>query len=367
MVKSKGMKKTLIALSLGITLVLQAQEYPFIPKGLKLITMEELMKKPPPMNLDLVYYEEGLKTTMEEVLPKIMSQKLTPKMYVDDNGNYKALVLVRNQTTVEETETKIIYKGMPSELSNLGYSFGNPESQVVIVNTQGGPLPKLLTTQFKDFFVGMGKIDPVKVFVINVHQVQTLHPELFNKEEIPFDKIIEYNKESTKILNDIVLYFKSQNKTVYVTGFSIGAFACADLLAEYGNIADRYLLMVGRLDMTEKVWKAFSEGHYAEFKDDGMEVVIPRSNESEPSTVLEKNLSKIAAGFGHKRYTKLLENVDLSNVIYYYGKKDQNVGRLTQKEIEFLKSKKVNLVTKEGGHEILSVYLEEAFKILMKK
>ncbi len=361
------MKKTVLAICLFITVIVQAQEYSFIPRGLKLITTDELMQKGPPSTLDLVFYEDGTKTTLDEVMSKLMSQELSPKMYVNDKGEYKALVLIGDKIGVKLTKKnlnpKIIYNGMPNKLSKLGYSFGNSESDVVIINTQGGPMPDLLTKQFKDLFVNIGKLNAEEVFVINVHQVQTLNPEKFNKKEISFDKIVNYNKESTKILFDIVTYFKSQNKTVYVTGFSVGAFAVADLLSEYGNTADGYLLMVGRLDMPEKFWKIFSEGRSAGFKEDGTEIVIDEYDSTDP---LERNLCKIAAGFGHKRYTSLLKNIDLSNVIYIYGKKDQNVGRLTQKEVDFLKSKKVNLIARDAGHEIMQTYLKEAFKLLLK-
>ncbi|SEE30249.1 Peroxiredoxin [Tenacibaculum sp. MAR_2010_89] len=77
-----------------ITITIKAQEYSFIPKDLKELPLEELMKKGPPENLDLVFYEDGTKTTLKEIMPLIMNGIVLPKMFVDNNNNYKALVIV---------------------------------------------------------------------------------------------------------------------------------------------------------------------------------------------------------------------------------------------------------------------------------
>ncbi|CAM1347129.1 hypothetical protein [Tenacibaculum insulae] len=337
----------------------QKQAYSFVPKNLKLISMDELVKKGRPSKLDLVYYEDGTKTTLEKAMPLIMQQKVTPKMFVDKNGNYKLLVLVK----IKPVKVVINYKNIPKRLANLGYSFGNPESNTVIINTQGGPIADIETKSFEGFFVEIGKINPKDVFAINVHQVQTLHPEWFNKKEITHEQSIEFNKETTKILYDMVSYFKSQNKKVYVTGFSYGAFAGADLLAEYGDVADGYLFMVGRLDMTEKIWKTFSQGTEASFKEDGTEVIIHKKQ----NNILDNNLKRTASGFGHKRYTNLLKDTNLSNVIYITGKKDQAVGRLTKKEIDFLKLKNATVIIGEGGHETTETHLKKGLSLLFKK
>ena len=49
------------------------------------------------------------------------------------------------------------------------------------------------------------------------------------------------------------------------------------------------------------------------------------------------------------------------------GKKDQAVGRLTKKELDFLTSKKVNGITLEGGHESMGKYLKDGLKLLLNK
>ena len=60
--------------------------------------------------------------------------------------------------------------------------------------------------------------------------------------------------------------------------------------------------------------------------------------------------AKLAAGIGHKRFTELLSDKNLSNVLYIYGTKDENVGSLNTNEIRFLKEKKVSIIKLDGGH-----------------
>ncbi|QTD37541.1 hypothetical protein JL193_15910 [Polaribacter batillariae] len=355
------MKTITLVICICISTLIHAQKYSFIPDSLKLITMDKLMKKPLPTSLDLVYYEDGTKTTLKEVMPLVIQQKLQPHMFVDKDGNYIALVVAKSKTKAEDI--RIRYKNMPESLQKLGYSFGNPNSNTVIINTQGGPMINLLTDSFKSIFKEAGDINEDKYFLINVHQAQTLKPEKFIMSEISFEQAKAYSKETSKMLYDLISYFKSENKKVYIVGISFGSFVGEGLIAEYGNIADGYLLAVGRLDMTEEIWKAYSKGIAASFKEDAINVVVGSRSDDEVTTV---NIRKIAAGFGHNRYTKLLENTDLSNLTYLYAKSDQNVGKLTDDEIKFLKSKGANVIGFEGGHRSWTKHLKEGIDLLLK-
>lgn len=357
------MKNTLfvLAICLCIQTVVNAQDYSFIPDSLRLISQDELMKNPPPVDLDPVYFEDGTKTTLQEVMPLIMQQKLKPLMFVDAKDNYRALVVVKLQA--KAGEATIGYKTIPESLQGLGYSFGNPNSDTVIIHTQIGPMVDLLTEEFKSIFTQVGGLDDSKYFVINIHQSQTLNPKRFLEKEISFDQAKVIDKESSRMLKDLVSYFKSENKVVYVVGLSFGAFAGIDFIAEYGNIADGYLFMVGRLDMTEAVWQSFSQGISATFKEDASTVII--GEKSDELSVI--NLNKIAAGFGHNRYTELLQHTNLSNLTYYYGKKDQSVGRLTDYEIQFLEAREATVKGFNGGHNQTLDYLKEGLALLLKE
>jgi hypothetical protein len=90
------MKKiTFIICCLFIITTNHAQNYSFVPKNLRLITEEELMKKDPALFKLLVYYEDGTKTTLKEVVSKIINKELSPHMFVDEEGVCKILVVRR--------------------------------------------------------------------------------------------------------------------------------------------------------------------------------------------------------------------------------------------------------------------------------
>ena len=262
-----------------------------------------------------------------------------------------------------ETTKRTSPAAYPDMPDIAGYYFGNPASETVIVNAQGGPETTLFTKEFKEIFIKYGKLCPDSVFAVNIQQVQTLNPDKFKKSDISFEQAVEYGKQNTKMLADAVDYFKAKGKKVVVVGISYGAFLVEDYLAGYGNVADSYFISVGRLNMPEKIWVPFSEGKMIGFKDGVEYTKIMKPKDAE-----QRNMSKLAAAFGHKRYMDLLKNTKMSNVVYAYGAKDEQVGRLSEAELEFLKHKKVKILKGEEGHtETIFDYLEKGFKLLGAK
>ena len=59
------MKKLILITSILISIAAQGQEYSFISDSLKLLPMEELAKKQPPVDFEPVYYEDGTKESDE--------------------------------------------------------------------------------------------------------------------------------------------------------------------------------------------------------------------------------------------------------------------------------------------------------------
>lgn len=231
-------------------------------------------------------------------------------------------------------------------ISELGAFFGNPNSDIVIVNTQGGPVNEL----FEDEFTSIIRSSQVKgLLYVNVHQAQTQSPDQFKNKDITFKQAIAFDKESVSKLKKVISYFKGQNKKVYVLGISFGAFVAQELLAEYGtDIADGYYIMVGRLDINPEIWKAFSQGKNGMFKyKTNGEFRIKLKKQKD---ILDRNMSKLAAGLGHHRYTQKLRHLkDLSKVNYVFGDRDEQVGGLSSAEIKFLKERKAKLTEVSMG------------------
>lgn len=56
---------------------------------------------------------------------------------------------------------------------------------------------------------------------------------------------------------------------------------------------------------------------------------------------------------GKNKYTELLEDKDLSNVVFVYGKYDDKVGRPKAYELDFLKIKEVAILELDCRHDEL--------------
>ncbi|NKI31037.1 hypothetical protein [Croceivirga thetidis] len=114
------MKNLFLFLSLIFLLKGQAQEYSFVESSLRAISLEELMRKGPPNALENVFYEDGTKTTLSEVLPLIQKGELSPKMYVDGNGTYHTMVVFKPKPiSFEELEANTQYSFIPISLRLL--------------------------------------------------------------------------------------------------------------------------------------------------------------------------------------------------------------------------------------------------------
>ena len=338
------MKKLIIITSLLTSIFAQGQEYTFIPDSLTLLPMQELVKKEPPADFEPVYYEDGTQVAFKDVLPLIMEQKLIPRMFVDENGEYKALVV---KSLLKNEDIRISYANLPESLEKQGYSFGNPNSDEVIIYLQGGPVNQITTYGFEMLMNLTGGIDEKNYFLINMRESHTLHPEETEKEEISWEQAKKYNEKTVNTLYELISFFKSQNKKVYVVGGSYGSLVGLKSIVDYNNIADRYLLMVGRLDMTKEVSKAYSMGLEANFESDAITPIIGEKSDN----IYTVNMRKIAAAINRdEKYTELLKDTDLSNLTYIYSEIDQNVGKLTEHEVAFLKSKNATVKSVKVEH-----------------
>ncbi len=284
--------------------------------------------------------EEELKSSKEE--GDIDANQ--PKMSAKD----KAILKQR-----AENAKKINKEGAEKfkEIAGLAQFYGNLDSHIVILNIQGGPFLLLnsLDTRIPD-------AQAKEALFVNVQQVQTLNPEKFNKE-ITFDEAKKYDLESVEYINKVAKYFKNQGKKVYIMGMSYGAFATEQFIVTYGvDAVDGYLIAVGRLDIEKATWETFAKGNYVNYvyNKDGVMSTKPLDQKL---TIPMQNMSKLAAGLGYHRYTTELKDMDLSNIIYVYGGRDNEVGRLTKAEVDFLKKRGAKVVEAKGKNHVETMYV----------
>lgn len=248
-------------------------------------------------------------------------------------------------TSEEMAEMNNTGVALNDEIMGLGNFFGNVFSSVVLINVQGGPSTTLMTTELKEL-LNLTERDN-DYFIFNVHQIQTKTPERLSNP-MTLEAANKTNQESIDNLTKVIQHFKVQDKRVYVLGIGYGAYLTQELIVREGNdIADKYLLMAGRLDMPEVIAQSFSAGNTGGFIDGK----TPFKGAPSTLTEVEKNQNKLLGSLANNRYTvDLAKYNDLTNVTYCYGTTDESFGQLTQNEKALLITRQANLLEWEGGH-----------------
>lgn len=259
---------------------------------------------------------------------------------------------------VKEEEPAIVITEIAEDIKELIYFQGDEKAKTVLINIPGGP-----DTEFNPDIVDLifATSKTTDILNVTVHQAQTLDSTIVKGTDITLDQAIGFNTESIEMLDKVIAYFKAQGRTVYVFGFSFGAFVTQELIAKKGiDSADKYLIMTGRLDMNDLLWQASSEGKEGWFENG----VTPTVETDPHPEVKERNLIRLSAGLGMNRYTQLLDPIeDLSNLTYIYGATDEAVGSLTDEEVQFLESKNTNIIAGSGGHgETFFEFIEQGLK-----
>jgi len=265
-------------------------------------------------------------------------------------------------TPEEEAETNNSGIALDSEIMGMGNFFGNVFSDVILINVQGGPMTSLMTPELKEL-LSLTDIDN-DYFIFNAHQQQTKTPDKI-ATSMTQEMVHQINQGNVDNLTKLIRHFKAQNKKVYILGIGYGAYLTQELIVREGNdIADKYLLMAGRLDMPEIIWQSFEAGNTGGFIDGQTPFV------GTPSTLteIEKNQNKLMGNLAQNRYTvELAKYNDLTNVTYCFGTADESFGQLSQNEKALLITRQANLLEWEGGHtESIENLIDTGFSTAFK-
>jgi len=173
------------------------------------------------------------------------------------------------------------------EIKELILFDGDEDAPIVVVNAASGPDSRL---SMNDVNAITETFDTTDILTVNVHQGQTLNPSFIEENDITFEQAIDLNIQSIEMLSKVVTYFKGQGRTVYVFGLSFGAFIVQELISEKGiDVADSYLIMVGRLDINDEIWQALAEGRFGLFENGVTPIIF---NETEPNVIDRKFMDK---------------------------------------------------------------------------
>lgn len=253
------------------------------------------------------------------------------------NYNYSPTVFLKDTTT-------------------LWIGEGSIESDTVLIAADGGPKNQLdyayngktqwtYLPGFKNYYFA------------NVHQSSTYNQDIFNwKNDFTLEDGIREVDNSSEMLYRTIKYFKDRNKYVIVVGHSYSAFVIPHYLATRPSLADTYLITGGRLiaDSLQTFYqlKGFNSG----FEEDGKTLRIPDTmakrnpNRSDRYYKIRQAKEMLKGGLSIHDFTKGLDTVDLTNLFFFYGLKDQNVGVPYDKELKFLQEKGAKVYGVDTDH-----------------
>lgn len=259
---------------------------------------------------------------------------------------------------------------MPTDTTKLWAAAGNPEQEKVLILLQGGPKGSL---NFERRGSSSWRYLPnyEQYYRIHLHQSSTYNPEMFEyTDEFSLEMAKTEVDNSSEMLLRAIQYFKDKGKTVYVLGHSYGAFVIPHYLSTRPSLADKYIIISGRIDDDPVGLETHRQGYNGVYMDDGVRMSADTEEHLTDYSEGEKKYYRVKQwlkwAIGLPKYSEELADVDLSNVTYIYYPKDCRVGKLTDAEINFLKSKKAKVFSSnfEHGHTIFElVFLMREGKI----
>ncbi len=276
------------------------------------------------------------------------------------------LLLLSSCTTQEKkeivqsakTEKNLNYPPtvLAKDTTALWMGEGNINSDTVLIIGESGPKAQL-TFDWRAKEIWSRLPNYFNYYRAHIHQATTLNNSIYDWKYNFTEEMAELEVDNgTEILARTIKYFKDRNKKVIVIGTFWSAFVIQDYISKYGNNADTYLLSAGRLDLNQEQYQYHLKGFQAVFEEDGKTTVVPDTTKVIDPLKQERHfrISKVTqlmkGVMKRQRFTTLLANKDLSNVVYGYATNDIYSGALTGKELEFLKSKGASVYSNDKGH-----------------
>jgi len=244
---------------------------------------------------------------------------------------------------------------LPKDTTKLWVRDSSIEKDTVLIVGEGGPKHSLdFASNGRVYWEYLNNFNNYQTVVI--HQSSTYNTSIFNAQNFTLKDGYKEAGISSEILYRAIKYFKDRNKYVIVTGHSYSAFIIPHYIATRPSLADTYLITGGRLN-ADSIQTAYQiKGYNSGFKEDGETLIVPdttlprKKYRTERFFKIRQVKEMLKAGIGNYKFTDELKDKDISNLIFFYGKKDENVGALSQLEIDFLVSKKAKVFGVDTDH-----------------
>ena len=180
------------------------------------------------------------------------------KVALNSDPYMKKVITKLENDPIEEYKPTVI----PKDTTKLFVEDGNTISDTVVIYVQGGPMPNLDFIFLKDSILNVLPFSK-SYKRIYLHQSQTYNSTIVNSaNKFTFENAKYEGNISSEMLYRTIHYFKKRNKKVVLFAHSYGSFVTPNYLALKPNIADKIVIMAGRLNMDEKIWKSFSNGKF---------------------------------------------------------------------------------------------------------
>lgn len=230
---------------------------------------------------------------------------------------------------------------------------GYLNAETIVIFLQGGPSDST-TDDYAQFL----EDDALVAYVLqtNVAKMGIVKASDMTVEDARLEQ-----QENLRLIHTAYTAIRAQfpEKRIVLAGHSMGAFLTLGYLAEYGNNFDRVVAMAGRVDMPLDFVRRLAIGQNFLFDHVGdvsryeetREVREVQKFGSYLRTAYSPNAeSTLLAAVGLPRYSNLLENTDLSNMLYLYSARDEQVGGLNSQEIGFFLEDRGAIVEEGGWH-----------------
>lgn len=243
---------------------------------------------------------------------------------------------------------------LPNDTTQLFEYDGYIKADPVYIFVQGGPNWELFDKKKSPLLLLPQSGSSLKVYP---YQSQIINSTVLSANPALTESQAHHEVEvSAEILYKTISYFKSRNRKVSVLCVSHGSQVGLELLRNWPNIADKLVLGVMRLDIEQEAIEIIKNGkipYYVNGRNLTSTYLLPGILSQ--SSSLSRKISNMSMLFGvsRNRYSELLEETDLSNVIYVYGNNDEKIGYPTQDELDFLNKKGASIMEFDGGHDDL--------------
>jgi len=262
---------------------------------------------------------------------------------------------------------------LPKDTTQLWIASGDLSKDTVILVGEGGPKSNL-------DFQSNGRVyweylpNNKNYYYVVVHQSSTYNKSILDATNFTVQDAEAEVDNTSEILYRAIKYFKDRDKYVVVFGHSYSAWVVPHYFSTRQSLADKYIITGGRLnaDSTQTAFQL--KGINTGFDEDGKTLLLPDEKEepnphrTERYWRIRKNKELLKYAIGKVRYTKELIDVDLSKLVYYFGKYDENVGALSDEEIEFLENNGASVIGVETNHykiwqKVIDAFREDTLKL----